>query len=211
MISAQEALSRLREGNRRFASDLPSEKPFRNQEVRIKLRDNQEPFAVIIGCSDSRVPVETVFDQGLGDLFVVRVIGNIAAPSQIASVEFAVDRLGTPLIVVLGHSGCGAIRATVEELLHPAENPSQNILAVVNRIRPVVEGLLRSELRDDTEALIDEAVRANIHASAEFLRNGSPLIERLVRERGVLIVGAKYCLDTGVVEFFDGMSVGKSL
>ncbi|MGH8324378.1 MAG: carbonic anhydrase, partial [Steroidobacteraceae bacterium] len=161
------------------------------------------PFATILGCSDSRVPAEIIFDQGLGDLFVIRVAGNIIAPSLVGSVEFAAARFGTPLVVVLGHTQCGAIAATVEELTHKGESPSPNLLSIVNRVRPSVLPLMNTELRHDLPSLMREAVRANIRMSANHLRHGSELMENLIEQKGFRVVGAEYCLDTGVVDFFD--------
>ena len=161
-------------------------------------------MAIIFGCSDARVPAELVFDQGLGDLFVIRVAGNIVAPSLVGSVEFAAAKFGTRLVVVLGHSRCGAVTATLEELRRPTENQSRNLQSIVDRIRPSVEGLLATDLKDDTDALIEEAVRRNIRASADHLRHGSEVLEQLIREEGLLIVGAEYSLETGEVDFFDG-------
>ena len=204
MIPAQEALKRLREGNRRFASDVSSRDMLMSPTRRRTLMAGQEPFAIILGCSDSRVPAEIVFDQGLGDLFVIRVAGNIVAPSQIGSVEFAAARFATRLVVVLGHSQCGAILATLEELQRPTENQSPNLHSIVDRVRPSVEGLLETELRHDSEALVRQAVRANIRASTNQLRHGSEILENLIRKEGLLVVGAEYSLETGVVHFFDG-------
>jgi carbonic anhydrase len=207
MISAREALDRLREGNRRFASDQPND-ALATQSRRRALAAGQEPFAIILGCSDSRVPAELVFDQGLGDLFVIRVAGNIVAPSQIGSVEYAAERFGTRLVVVLGHSQCGAVRATLEELMQPTEKQSRNLASIVNRIRPSVEALLRTAKRHDSEALVDEAVRSNVRVSADHLRHGSEILEQLIQTNGLLVVGAEYSLDTGIVDFFDGVPVG---
>ena len=165
----------------------------------------QEPFAIILGCADSRVPAELVFDQGLGDLFVIRVAGNIVAPSQIGSIEFAADRYATRLVVVLGHSSCGAVEATLAELERPTENRSPNLSSIVGRIRPAVEGLLEGPLRDNPEALLDEAVKENIRASVRQLRHGSDILEQLIRDDGLLIVGAEYCLEAGVVDFLDDL------
>lgn len=204
MISAQEALQSLREGNLRFVSEDRSDEALIGDMRRRELAIRQEPFAAIIGCSDSRVPVEIVFDQGLGDLFVIRVAGNIVAPSQIGSVEFAAERFGTRLVVVLGHSRCGAIQATIEALQNPTEKTSLNIHSIVDRVRPSVEGLF-SEFKDDPEELAKQAVRANIRASVHHLRHGSPILEELIERDGLLVVGAEYCLDTGLVEFFDGV------
>ncbi|MFZ1909611.1 MAG: carbonic anhydrase, partial [Burkholderiales bacterium] len=170
----------------------------------IEVAAGQEPFAIILGCSDSRVPAEIVFDQGLGDLFVIRVAGNIVAPSLVGSVEFAAERFGTRLVVVLGHSNCGAILATIEELFRPGASHSHNLRSIVDRVRPSVETLLATELRHDHDALVREAVRANIRASASHLRHGSSLLEQLIQADGLLVVGAEYSLETGVVDFFDG-------
>ena len=174
-------------------------------EARRELAAGQEPFATILGCSDSRVPVEIVFDQGLGDLFVIRVAGNIVAASQVGSVEFAAELFGTRLVVVLGHSRCGVIHATLEQLQRPTENQSRNMRSIVALVRPSVEGLLATELRNDPEALERHAVRANIRASANHLRHGSQVIEQLIQSNGLVVVGAEYSLETGVVDFFDGM------
>lgn len=205
MISAQEGLERLREGNRRFVSDARSSYTLSGQTLRSELAAGQEPFAVILGCSDSRVPAEIVFDQDLGDLFVIRVAGNIVAPSQIGSVEFAAERFGTRLVVVLGHSNCGAILTTLEELGRPMEGQSPNLRSIIDRIRPSVEPLLGTELRRDPDALVERAVRAHIRASANHLRHGSHILEQLVQKDGLVLVGAEYSLETGVVDFFDGL------
>jgi carbonic anhydrase len=203
MITAREALERLREGNRRFASDTRSHGTLTSQARRDELTAGQEPFAIILGCSDSRVPAELVFDQGLGDLFVIRVAGNIVAPSQVGSVEFAAALFGTRLVVVLGHSQCGAIQATIDELQRPTASQSRNMRSIVDRVRPAVEGLLATDLRHHMKDLARHAVRANIRASVDHLRHGSEVLERLVDEDGLLVVGAEYSLETGVVEFLD--------
>ena len=205
MIAAREALERLREGNRRFVSDVRSRDTLTNQVRRNALAVGQEPFAIILGCSDSRVPAEIVFDQGLGDLFVIRVAGNIVASSQVDSVEFAAARFGTRLVVVLGHSQCGVVLATLEELQQPTDNQSRNLRSIVGRVRPSVEALLQTELRRDPDALVVQAVRANIRASADHLRHGSEVLEQLIQSNGLLVVGAEYSLESGVVDFFDGM------
>ena len=204
MISAQEALARLREGNRRFVSNALSRDTL-TSEARRELAAGQQPFATILGCSDSRVPVEIVFDQGLGDLFVIRVAGNIVAASQVGSVEFAAELFGTRLVVVLGHSRCGVIHATLQQLQRPTENQSRNMRSIVALVRPSVEALLATELRNDPDALERQAVRANIRASANHLRHGSQMIEQLIQSNGLVVVGAEYSLETGVVDFFDGM------
>jgi len=194
----------LREGNRRFAENVRSSEVFVSNARRAELANSQEPFAIILGCSDSRVPAEIVFDQGLGDLFVIRVAGNIVAPSQVGSVEFAAARFSTRLVVVLGHSGCGAILATLEELQGAKKSQSRNLSSIVDRVRPSVEALLATELRNDQPELVRQAVRANIRASVDHLRHGSQLLEELIRDEGLVVVGAEYSLETGVVDFFDG-------
>lgn len=163
----------------------------------------QNPFAIILGCSDSRVPAELVFGQGFGDLFVIRVAGNIVAPSQVGSVEFAAERFGTRLAVVLGHTQCGAVAATLEQLRQPQANQSPNLRAIVERIRPSVEPLLGLPIGQDPEALAERAVRANVQASVDHLRHGSALLERRIERDGLLIVGAKYHVEDGTVEFWD--------
>lgn len=204
-VDALTALQRLREGNQRFASNLRSpDAPLTNTR-RAELAAGQEPFAIILGCSDSRVPAEIVFDQGLGDLFVIRVAGNIVAPSQIGSVEFAVSQFGTRLVVVLGHSQCGAIQATIGELTRGDRSPSVNIKSIVDRVKPAVEGLIATDLIKCPDMLAKQAVRANVRASADHLRHGSAIIESLIEHDDLLIVGAEYSLETGLVDFFDGI------
>ncbi len=201
-IPAAEALDRLREGNRRFASGAGSLQALHGPARRAELVAGQRPFAIILGCSDSRVPAEIVFDQGLGDLFVIRVAGNIVAPSQIGSVEFAATQFGTRLVVVLGHSRCGAILATLDELRRPAELQSRNLRSIVDRVRPSLESLLATELRHDPATLVREAVRANVRASVNQLRHGSEILEHLIDHDGLAVVGAEYALETGRVDFF---------
>jgi len=202
VIAAAEALTRLRDGNGRFVAGQLTDQALSKRELR-KLAADQAPFAIILGCSDSRVPAELVFDQGFGDLFVIRVAGNIVAPSQVGSVEFAASRYGTKLVVVMGHSNCGAITAAVEELLDGATNESRNLRSIVDRVRPAVQGVIAGRGDVDRTTLIREAVRANVRASVDHLRHGSALLEELVRNDGLLIVGAKYSLDRGVVSFLD--------
>ncbi len=203
MLSAIEALRELQEGNRRFARDQPRDAGDTTERRRALAR-TQEPFAIILGCSDARVPAEIVFDQGLGDLFVIRVAGNIVAPSQVGSVEFAAEAFGTRLVVVLGHTNCGAIHATVQQLQRPWREQSRNLTSIVDRIRPAVEGLLDAP-HSDVEELEHRAVRANIRMSAGHLRHGSGVLEELIRAKGLLVVGAEYSVETGIVDFFDGM------
>jgi carbonic anhydrase len=203
MIKANEALKRLQKGNQHFVNGVRSIDNLVKQVQRTSLVQGQAPFAIILGCSDSRVPAEIIFDQSLGDLFVIRVAGNIVAPSQIGSVEFAAERFGTPLVVVLGHSMCGAVMATLDELESPMEARSSNQLSIVNRIRPSVAPLFETELRRDPERLLNAAIRANILAATNHLRHGSPLLEQLIQQGDLTIVGAEYSLETGQVDFFD--------
>jgi carbonic anhydrase len=203
MTPALEALAALREGNRRFVAQLGEPHPVRTR--RRELPAGQEPLAIILGCSDARVPAEIVFDQGLGDLFVIRVAGNIVAPSQVGSVEFAAAAFGTRLVVVLGHSNCGAIHATVEQLTRPTRDQSPNLRSIVNRIRPAVEGLIERGAGADRDALVRQAVRANIRMSADHLRHGSEVLEQAIERDGLLVVGAEYSLESGVVDFFEGV------
>lgn len=206
MDRAIKALARLQEGNRRFVAGERDH--ITSESRRAELAAGQNPSAIILGCSDSRVPAELVFDQGLGDLFVIRVAGNIVAPSQVGSVEFAAARYGVRLVVVLGHSQCGAILATLEELGRPTEGQSPNLRSIVNRVRPSVEALLDTGIKMDHDTLVHHAVRANIRASAAHLRHGSQILEQLIQSDGLLVVGAEYSLETGVVDFFDGVPSG---
>jgi carbonic anhydrase len=204
--SPHEALRRLVEGNRRFvrgpgAGSHPAEGRRSYADVAL---EPQRPFAIVLGCSDSRVPAELVFDQGLGDLFVIRVAGHVVAPSQIGSVEFAAERFGTRLVVVLGHSQCGAVLATLEALQSPGRGHG-HLRSIVDRIRPAVESVLAAGLGADRERLLRESVRANVRFAAGQLRHGSPILERLIAEDGLRVVGAEYSLETGEVDFFDGL------
>src|SRR3954454_24655539 len=202
MISAQEALARLKEGNRRFVTGERQLDTKQTHAERAAAARSQSPFAIILGCSDARVPAEVVFDQGLGDLFVIRVAGKIVSPSQVGSVEFAAQRFGTQLVVVLGHTQCGAILATFEAVRDQADHP-ENVLTIVERIRPSVQTLLELRPRASEEELVHHAVRANVRASVDHLRHGSSLLETLIRRGHLTAVGAEYSLETGQVEFFE--------
>lgn len=205
MISALEALDRLQAGNHRFVSDVRRLDAVMNQAHRNRLASGQNPFAVILGCSDSRVPIEIVFDQGFGDLFVIRVAGNIVAPSQIGSVEFAAELFGTQLVVVLGHTQCGAVQAALDEIEQKPGHSSRNIRSIVGRIRPSVETLASARPNQDRQTLMQQAVRANVRVAADHLRHGSEILESLMDKKKLMIVGAEYSLETGVVDFFDGV------
>ena len=199
MISAADALKRLHEGNRRFASEDGKARQSVTRAQRTGLVDGQNPFAVVLACSDSRVPVELVFDQGHGDLFVIRVAGHVVAPSQVGSVEYAVSQLGTRLVVVLGHQNCGAVEATLKELRREQVHRSPNLRAIVDRIRPAVESLLRR----DESAPLGEAVLANVRHAVEQLRHDPIILEELADSGEVTIVGAVYSMEDGQVTFLD--------
>lgn len=220
MQAALDALNTLKEGNARFVAhaqelgaggsdagklESGTQASVALQAESINQVGPQYPIAIILGCSDSRVPVELVFDQGFGKLFVIRVAGNVAAPPQLGSIEFAVHSFQTPLIVVLGHSNCGAVAATINELANPQGMPTPNLWSIADRISPAVSTLLETPLKDDKEALIAHGIRANVRLAADHLRHGSQTLEEQLSDNKLLVVGAEYSLETGVVEFFDGV------
>jgi carbonic anhydrase len=209
MIPAAQALSRLQSGNANFVAGAQSNHDHVSEARRVEVAEAQEPFAIILGCSDSRVPAELIFDQGIGDLFVIRVAGNIVAASQIGSIEFAAERYQTRLVVVVGHTQCGAIGATIEALTQETGSSSRNLQFIVDRVRPSVESL-PDHLKHDPARFYSEAVRANIRASVQQLRHGSEILEQLIERNGLAIVGAEYSLETGIVDFFDGVDDLKS-
>jgi len=201
MTTSQQALQRLKDGNARYIAGESSTDSVRNVTQKPELVVKQQPFAIILGCSDSRVPAELVFDQGLGDLFVIRVAGNIVATSQVGSIEYCVEQFDTQLVVVMGHSNCGAIHATINSIQSSTTGGSKNIQAIVNRIRPSVEPLCKQEMPPDN--LMQEAVRANVRAGVRQLPSDSPILKRRVSNSQLNIVGAEYNLSTGRVDFFD--------
>ena len=203
MINAAEAIERLKLGNRQFVDNIQNEATLSKYPRPAELVREQEPFAIILGCSDARVPAEIVFNQGLGDLFVIRVAGNIVAPTQVGSIEFAAAMFGTPLVVVLGHTQCGAVTTTLDELQQPTENQSPNLRTIVDRVRPSVEKLLKTDLASDRHALIHAGVRANIAKSVQRLHRGSDILEQLVSDKQLTIVGAEYAIETGEVVFLE--------
>jgi carbonic anhydrase len=205
-ITAREALTRLKDGNQRYVQNVRSVESMISHGRRGEFA--QSPFAIVLGCSDSRAPAEIVFDQGLGDLFVIRVAGNIVAPSQIGSVEFAAERFGTRLVVIMGHTGCGAIDAAIEAIKSEHGPASRNLLSIVNRVRPSIEEMVNTEMAADPAKLRRAAMRANVRASVSHLRYGSEIIERLSRDDGLAVVGAELDLNTGEVSFFDGGQLG---
>ncbi len=208
-MNAVDALEKLRQGNARFINNVRGAEPVLSQVRRADFVHGQNPFAVILGCSDSRVPAEIVFDQGLGDLFVIRVAGNVVAPSQVGSVEFAVERFDTSLVVVLGHTFCGGVGATLDVLQNRAKPGSRGLTSIVDRIRPAIEPLLQTGLAREPDALMRVATRANVRAAANQLRHGSEIIERMIAERGLFVVGGVYDLATGEVDFFDGVPAAR--
>ena len=197
MISTVDALERLLEGNHRFIAGTSNIDEALSGARRAELVGGQSPFAVILACSDSRVPVELIFDQGLGDLFVIRVAGNVVAPSQIGSVEFAAAQLGTRLVVVLGHSNCGAVEATLKELAQDQQERSPNLRAIVDRIRPAVESLMSDDVS------LQDAVAANVRQSVSQLQHGSQILEQLIETDELAIIGAEYSIESGEVTFLD--------
>ncbi|TXH67390.1 MAG: carbonic anhydrase [Thiothrix sp.] len=202
-VSASEALRRLQEGNERFANNVRSLDSMLSHTQRAALTAGQNPFAIILGCSDSRVPAEVVFDQGLGALFVIRVAGNVVAPSQIGSIEFAATQYGTRLVIVMGHTQCGAVNATLADLRNKEKNPSSHQRYIVERIAPAVATLMETDLKDHPEKLMQHAVRANIRMATSHVRHGSEILEKLIANDGLMVVGAEYSLETGKVDFFD--------
>jgi len=199
-LNALEALDRLRAGNARFASHVISIDSLTRHLDRAALMKAQQPFAILLGCSDSRAPAELVFDQGLGDLFVIRVAGNVVSPSQVGSVEFAAQRFGTRLVVVMGHTLCGAIEATLDAVDQGQAPASDGLMSIVERVRPAVEAA-RLSGAVERAAVARAATRINVKMAVEHLRHGSPLLERLITHEGLMVIGAEYDLETGKVEF----------
>ena len=191
-LASDAALDLLITGNQRFVAGKG--KAFTG--FRADLVSSQNPFAVVVGCSDSRVPAEIVFDVGIGELFVVRVAGNIVAPSQVGSVEFAVSQFGTRLVVVMGHTRCGAIGATLRTLQGEEAEPS-NISAITDRIAPHIREIAARE--PDAQRRGEASIVANVRASVSHLSYGSRMLEQLVLAQRLRIVGAVYAVETGVV------------
>lgn len=203
MIRSKKALQQLKDGNTRFVEGKSVASSLATESRRNELVDGQHPSAIILGCSDSRAPAEIIFDQGLGELFVIRVAGNIVAPPLIGSVEYAVENVGTRLIVVLGHTGCGAVAATISQLKNGGDVKSPNLKEIVDGIHPSVLSLLEENPEMDSEVLLSRAVRNNIQSSVEQLRQGSETLQHFIDEDSLVILGAEYSLETGVVEFFE--------
>lgn len=204
-ITALEALASLQEGNIRFTQDINGNDIEMNAAQRTALVEKQDPIAIILGCADARVPAELVFDQNLGDLFVVRVAGNIAKPTQIGSIEYAVHHLGTRLIVVLGHSSCGAVAATVDAVQSSSQAPSPGLDSLISTITLAVKTVMSNNTDIDSETLIAKSVRENVSNSVKALQSNSDILKDVIQNDGLLVVGAEYNLATGAVDFFDGM------
>jgi len=196
------ALQKLMEGNKRYVAATENGSELTMTAKRQDVCKGQKPFAVILGCSDSRVPAELVFHQGLGDLFVIRVAGNIVAPSQIGSVEFACQQFGTQLVVVLGHTHCGAISATVDALLGDPDTLSPNLASIVDRVTPAVHPVVMREQNTNRDDLVQCAMRANIEQSVQGLQMRSRILRGMVEKEQLKIVGAEYSIETGVVDFY---------
>ncbi len=202
MISAQEALDRLKEGNRRFVAGQSTESNQTHKSI-----ENQTPMAVVLGCSDSRVPPEIVFDQGVGDLFVIRVAGNIVTPLELGGVEFAATSFGTRLVVVVGHSCCGAVQATVKTLAAgktaQTAGLSKGLETIVEQISASVDLQDDADVESDLGVIVDCAIEANVRNSVNRIRTQSSVLQDLIKEEGLMVVGAVYDLATGVVEFIE--------
>ncbi len=202
MIAAEEALRRLKDGNSRFLAGKADPDALRHETRREQLRDGQTPFAIIVGCSDSRVPVEIVFDQGLGDLFVVRVAGNIVSKTQLGSIEFAAGVLNARLVVVLGHTGCGAVNAALNTVQQGNVQESENVRLIVEQIRPAAERAIAEGRGSSRAELVDIVGRENVRNVVDSIRHSPGIIQQLAAEQGLMVVGAEYSLVTGAVEFF---------
>jgi carbonic anhydrase len=193
MLTADQALQMLMEGNKRYVA-AKLLRPNQSAQRRGEVAKDQNPFAAILGCSDSRVPAEVIFDQGLGDLFVIRLAGNVADNLALGSIEYAVEYLSVPLVMVLGHSRCGAINATVQVAEKGVPAPG-HIANLVEAIWPAV-----NQVRGRPGDLVDNAITANVALVVERLKSMPPMLSEFVQSGKLSIVGARYDLDTGVVE-----------
>ncbi len=190
---ADAAIEQLRQGNERFAGSQMKH-PDQGPETRLRISKSQKPFAVVLSCSDSRLPPEVIFDQGLGDLFVVRVAGNIVEPAGLGSIEYAVGHLGTPLIVVLGHENCGAVSATMEALQPPFEEPHGAVVSLITAITPAV-AVAETQPGD----LLENSIRANVEQSRDQIKKSKEL-EQPLSTGALKIVTGYYALGDGVVK-----------
>ena len=198
------ALKKLVDGNKRYVEAIAGNAELSTPTNRQDVAAGQKPFAIIVGCSDSRVPAELVFHQGLGDLFVIRVAGNIVAPSQIGSVEFACQNFGTQLVVVLGHSHCGAVKATVEALTSGKNDFSPNVASIVDRVTPAVRPVVEGQQFSDQDDLVHQAMRANVEQSVNELQTRSSILQQMAERGDIKIIGAEYSIETGLVDFHLG-------
>ena len=202
MTQTQQYLERLKEGNRRFVSGASDQVHRTHKDI-----DDQRPFAIVLGCSDSRVPPEIVFDQGVGDLFVIRIAGNVVTPAELAGIEFAAKIFGSRLVIVLGHTCCGAVQATVEAVKDAAtkeavlQSPdlSEGLKSIVGFISNSVD----TETDVDLDQQVQDTVEANVRYGVEQIKAGSSAIEQLIAVEGMKVVGGVYNLKTGQVDFFD--------
>lgn len=198
-LTADEALKRLLDGNQRYRANHTTIRETSTPSIREALSTGQKPFAIILSCSDSRVPPEIIFDKGLGEIFVVRVAGNIADPVILGSIEYAAEHFGSPLIVVLGHNRCGAVTAAVESQGHP----HGNIGAIIKTITPAVKQARKDAKGAGKSDLVESAIDNNIKLVAKSLIEQSPVIRSLVDAGKVKIIGAKYDLDDGTVRLLE--------
>jgi carbonic anhydrase len=198
MLTAFAALERLRAGNRRFSRNLSVATS--HEARRVALTEGQAPDAIVLTCADSRVPPELVFDLGLGDLFVVRVAGNVCSPSTLASIEYAANALGTELVVVMGHTRCGAVKATIDAATNAKCPGSASLEDLVERLMPAVSEVVGRGL--EPAELLTAATRANIHLTAARLGQESKVLAERIRSGKLMVVTAEYALETGEVSFF---------
>lgn len=202
-MTPKDALRELHAGNKRFVAHLHNETPTDNHNRQHELIINQRPIAIIVGCSDARVPPELIFDQGMGDLFVIRVAGNIITPAQLESIEFAALAFGPRLVVVLGHTCCGAVQATVNALIDPSTNPDGMYPTVVEHVRPSAQAAIDAG-GASTDEIVDHATHHNVRRSIETITTKSRALKKLMLVEGMLVVGAKYRIEDGAVEFLEG-------
>ena len=202
MMTPTQALQLLREGNRRFVAGHCTRNVSQGHLGCVEPLRERAPLAIVLGCSDSRVPLELIFDQEFGALFLVRVAGSIATPSQVGSIEFAVQRFDTPLVVVLGHARCGAVAAAVDDMLAPSAGLSPNLEVIAGHIRPSVQKAMECGSADDRDGLVEAAVEVSVGDTAGKLRNGSEVLKERISDGRLIITGAKYSLRTGAVEFY---------
>jgi carbonic anhydrase len=197
-----QALDRLKKGHVRYKAGLCERNHWREHRDSDRFGQAQRPFAIVLGCSDSRAPLQLIFDQGIGDLFVVRVAGNIVAQSQLGSIEFAVENFATPLVLVLGHSECGAVSTAVDVVWDGLVLPSENMESISTRIQPCVELLLERQPGIDRQQLLQRAVGENVRFVVDHLCRGSDILQEKIIAGELLVTGAEYSLESGDVEFF---------